>query len=520
MNIKTNYKYLKNGIIKQINVNKIEYNYEYSNKYNIYNEKSIHFSYLRLGVLIGALGFIPNSILDVGYGNGDFLKIAPTAIKKCYGADITDYPIPNNCTKVEISENKFYDVVCFFDSLEHFDDINFINNLNCNYVFISVPWCHDFSEEWFNKWYHLKPNEHLWHFNKSALDNFFNENNYECIYSSNHEDIIRKNINSKYYPNILSCLYKNINKFNKFEQYYKDKIIVVTGGTGFIGKNIVDELLKYTSNIIIFDRTIKYKWNNKNIIYIEGNLCNDSDIEKLNLYNFEILFHEAANVDTTCEDTQNMFKTNFEAFKKIVSICQLKNAKLIYASSAATYGNTSVPNIVDKNEIPLNIYGESKLMMDDFLRNNLNKLNNIVIGLRYFNVYGNNEKHKNNMMSMVTQMITKIKDGINVNLFEFGEQKRDFIYVKDIVKCNLLAGISKESGIYNCGTGESVDFNNIFDIIISYYKSDSKINYIKNNYTFFQNETKADIQKTTLLLQFTPDFDIIKGIYDYIKNIN
>lgn len=203
----TNYERLENGIIKQKVVKKIDYSYSYSNKYNSYGEQSNYLSYLRLGVLLGTIKTIPNSILDVGYGNGSFLKSAQNIIKKCGGFDISNYPVPEGVIR-ETDMFTYYNVVCFFDSLEHFDDIYILNKLNCEYVFISVPWCHYFSDEWFLKWYHRRPNEHLWHFNDKSLVNFFEENGFEKIYIGNFEDTIRKNDFSYMYPNILSAVFK------------------------------------------------------------------------------------------------------------------------------------------------------------------------------------------------------------------------------------------------------------------------------------------------------------------------
>lgn len=203
-----NYKKLPNGVIKQIHVDKITYDYIYSNKYNSYGEAGRNLSYLRLGVLIGTLGYIPTSIVDVGYGNGDFLRTCLKKIPNVYGCDISDYPIPDMCHKINIDDIKNVDVVCFFDSLEHFDDISFIKEINTNYIFISVPWCHYISDEWFEKWYHRRPNEHLYHFNDESLTRFFYENGYERIYISSFEDMIRFNPSVHPLPNILSCIFK------------------------------------------------------------------------------------------------------------------------------------------------------------------------------------------------------------------------------------------------------------------------------------------------------------------------
>jgi hypothetical protein len=205
-----NYVKLDNGVIKQKIINKIEYNYEYSNKYNNYGEKANYLSYLRLGVLLGNTNKMPNSILDVGYGNGAFLNAAKNIIPNCSGFDISGFPLPDDITIENSIYEKHFDVICFFDSLEHFDDINVIDKLKCDYVYISVPWCHYLSDEWFLNWYHRRPNEHLWHFNDESLVNFFKENGFECIYKSNFEDTIRKNSTSNGYPNILSAVFKKI----------------------------------------------------------------------------------------------------------------------------------------------------------------------------------------------------------------------------------------------------------------------------------------------------------------------
>jgi SAM-dependent methyltransferase len=205
-----NYELMSNGVIKQINKKPFKYNYNYSNKYNLYGEKNTYLNYLRFGILLGSLGFIPNSIVDIGYGNGEFLKICSKIIKNVFGCDVSDYPVPDGCTKINLNEIKDVDVVCFFDSLEHFDDISFVKNIHTKYIFISVPWCHYLSDEWFKNWHHRRENEHLYHFNENSLKTFFKESGYECVYTGSFEDIIRFNTSIHPLPNILSCIFKRI----------------------------------------------------------------------------------------------------------------------------------------------------------------------------------------------------------------------------------------------------------------------------------------------------------------------
>jgi hypothetical protein len=203
-----NYKKLENGVIKQIKKHSlINYNYDYvNNSYNTYGESGLRMAHLRVGYLIGSLGFAPNSVLDIGYGNGDFLKICSSIIKNCYGHDISGYPLPDHVTFVENPYENEYDIVTFFDVLEHFDDIYDIKNLKTNYILISLPYCHYYSDEWFEAWKHRRPNEHLWHFDKNSLISFMNEIGYNCINICNIEDTIRKDkLNS---PNILTGIFK------------------------------------------------------------------------------------------------------------------------------------------------------------------------------------------------------------------------------------------------------------------------------------------------------------------------
>jgi hypothetical protein len=204
-----NYKKMNNGVIQQIVVDKIKYDENYVNtRYNTYGNLVENMSNLRLGYLIGALGYTPSSILDVGYGNGSFIKTCSKIINKCYGNDVSGYSLPENIEFVYDIYNNEFEVVCFFDVLEHFDNIYDIKNLKTKYIYISVPECHYISDSWFQNWKHRRPNEHLYHFNRESLVLFMQEIGYSTVSLSNIEDLIRTPIDDK--TNILTGIFKKI----------------------------------------------------------------------------------------------------------------------------------------------------------------------------------------------------------------------------------------------------------------------------------------------------------------------
>jgi hypothetical protein len=207
----SNYQRLNNDVIKQKTVflKKKEYTKEYIYKrYDHYGHSSTYISFLRLGFILGAIDLesLHNiKLLDVGYGNGDFLKCAQRYISSCYGFEINNYLIPKGCSFIDDIYKENFDIVCFFDVLEHFDDIYEIQNLKAQYICISVPECHYINDSWFENWHHRRPDEHLWHFNKLSLKNFMQEIGYRLICYSDVEDTIRKPINNL--SNILTGMF-------------------------------------------------------------------------------------------------------------------------------------------------------------------------------------------------------------------------------------------------------------------------------------------------------------------------
>jgi len=204
-----NYAKNQDGIIYQVDKTHIAYDKEYINtRYVKYGELPTYMGYLRLGNIVGSIGKVPESILDVGYGDGSFLKVCSNIIPKCYGYDISTYPIPEKCQQINNISEDFYDIITFFDSLEHFEDIEFVKNLKCNYICISVPYCIYKSDFWFEKWKHRRPNEHLWHFDQYSLTNFMVRMGYKALSSSNIEDTIRRNESEQ--CNILTCVFSKL----------------------------------------------------------------------------------------------------------------------------------------------------------------------------------------------------------------------------------------------------------------------------------------------------------------------
>lgn len=204
-----NYKVNEDGLIYQVEVITFTYDEQYvKQRYDTYGDLNTYMSYLRLGYIKSIIGEV-DSILDVGYGNGSFLKLCEGNIPIRYGYDVTGYPLPDGVVFAENWTKGYYDVVTFFDVLEHFKDPYIIKNVSCKYIVISVPWCHYFSDEWFDKWKHRRPNEHLWFFNGKNINKFAESCGFKVIHSCSFEDIIRKNIDQDA-PNILTFCLKNI----------------------------------------------------------------------------------------------------------------------------------------------------------------------------------------------------------------------------------------------------------------------------------------------------------------------
>ena len=299
------------------------------------------------------------------------------------------------------------------------------------------------------------------------------------------------------------------------------KKYLVTGGAGFIGSNIAKTLEAQGHEVTVLDDFAK-NGNFKNLIGFKGDVITADLFEQVpaDMY-FDAIFHEAAITDTTVMDQKAMMQQNVEAFKNLLQFAaENEIKKVIYASSAATYGNGPVPNVETQSTHPENVYGFSKAIMDNVARQFAAENHDMtIIGLRYFNVYGPGEYYKGKMASMIYQLYLQMKEGKRPRVFKMGEQQRDFVYVKDIVKINLCAlNNGKETGVYNAATGIPRNFNEIIACLNKEMGTNLEPEYFDNPYkAFFQVKTQADITKSTEKLGYTPDYTLETGIADYVK---
>lgn len=254
-------------------------------------------------------------------------------------------------------------------------------------------------------------------------------------------------------------------------------MIIVTGGAGFIGSNLIKGLNDAGhDNIIIVDRLENgQKYKNLNSIRFMDLVEPDSFRDKLlndRVPIPDIIFHQGAYCNTLDSDADQMLRFNYYYSKDLLQYSMKNSVPFIYASTAAVYIANNFQE-EPRNEGYLNAYGTSKLLFDNHVRRMLPLSRSQIVGLRYFNVFGPQESHKEEMASMIYKMYCQLKEDGVIRIFGEsgdygpGEQRRDFIYVKDVVNVNMyFMEKTSISGIFNCGSGQDTSFNQVAEALI------------------------------------------------------
>lgn len=285
-------------------------------------------------------------------------------------------------------------------------------------------------------------------------------------------------------------------------------MIIVTGGAGFIGSNLVMGLnaIGRDDILVVDDLTDGTKFRNladcRIMDYWDIHQLTAALIKKESFREkIDVVFHQGACSTTTEWNGRYMMQNNYEYSKQLLHYCLENPTPFIYASSGSVYGINEKFNEIEENESPVNVYGYSKYLFDNYVRRFANNPGSQVVGLRYFNVFGPREAHKQSMASVIYHFNRQLLTSGRVKLFRGsgdytdGEQRRDFIYVDDVVTVNLWFFHKQgPSGVYNVGTGKSRSFNEVANTVIKWHGK-GEIEYIdfpENIENSYQNYTEAD----------------------------
>ncbi len=295
---------------------------------------------------------------------------------------------------------------------------------------------------------------------------------------------------------------------------------LVTGGAGFIGSNLALTLQEKGWEVVILDDFSSGDY--RNLLGFYGDVVAESvlDVDLNRFADCDAIFHQAAITDTTVRDQKLMMQVNMEGFRRFIDFAVRHRIPFIYASSAGTYGNISGPQREDMAGTPANIYGFSKWINDCVARQYMKISSSLIVGLRYFNVFGPREQYKGKMASMVWQLAIQMKSGQRPRIFKWGEQKRDQVYVKDVVYANLLALRAKQSCIVNVGSGKATTFNRIVEVLNQVLGTNYEPEYIDNPYIgHYQDYTQADLTLAQKMLGYKPQWTFEDAVADYMKSV-
>lgn len=321
-------------------------------------------------------------------------------------------------------------------------------------------------------------------------------------------------------------------------------MIIVTGGAGFIGSNIVKLLNeKGIRDIMVVDNLENgHKFDNLADLDIKyymdkedfHDLIMDTNVftrlqRRFGSQSIRAIFHEGACSVTTEWDGRYVMKNNYNYSTDLLGFAVANKVPFLYASSAATYGLSDTFVEDRQYERPLNVYGYSKFLFDEYVRERLPNISSQVVGFRYFNVYGPRESHKGPMASVAFHLNNQMLRGENPKLFKGcdgygdGMQTRDFVYVEDVCRAKLWFWEHKgKSGIYNCGTGRAEPFLNVAKAVIDYHGRGEIefIDFPEHLKGHYQSFTQADLTKLRAAGCDVEFRTVAEGVGEYMKWLN
>ncbi len=310
-------------------------------------------------------------------------------------------------------------------------------------------------------------------------------------------------------------------------------MIIVTGGAGFIGSNILQALNHQGRDdiLVVDDLSDGTKFVNMSDACLADYMDKSEFLARLEADEdfggtVEAVLHQGACSTTTEWDGRYMMDNNYRYSKVLLHWCLKRRIPFIYASSAATYGGGTVFREEPQFDRPLNVYGYSKALFDQYVRRLLPKAASQIAGFRYFNVYGPREQHKGSMASVAFHLNNQLLAEGRVKLFEGcdgygdGEQRRDFVYVEDVVEVNLwFLDHPQVSGIFNVGTGRSQSFNDVAKGVLKAHRR-GELEYVpfpdklKGRYQSF---TEADLGRLRSAGYEAPFLTVEEGVARYME---
>jgi ADP-L-glycero-D-manno-heptose 6-epimerase len=299
--------------------------------------------------------------------------------------------------------------------------------------------------------------------------------------------------------------------------------ILVTGGAGFIGSSLAKHLHREGGHdVVAADSFLSGSWNT--LTDFAGDILTQKDHDDVaslaQLGPFDVIFHQASITGVIPEgggttDPHKMMRNNVETFRALLDHAVATNARVVWASSCSVYGRGPVPMKESQPYDALNVYAFSKVTMERMAARYAKELAHPIIGLRYSNAYGPGEAAKGKLASMIHQLAAQMRAGKRPRIFTPGTQKRDFVYIDDIVQANVKAMAAKEPGVYNAGAGRSWSFNDVVAELNRVLKTDLQPEYFDNPYGFTQDWTETDQSLAREKIGYEPKFDLRAGIEAY-----